>query len=55
MNKARQELRAMAHRFDEHLGEVQSDYEKVIREIKSEAMRYRAIEDGLAASGYPLH
>jgi hypothetical protein len=26
-----------------------SDYEKVIREIKSDAVRYRAIEDALAA------
>ena len=49
MNKARVDLRDMAAQFDKHLGELSNDYEKVIKEMRREQARYKAIDDALKA------
>jgi len=47
MNKAREELRQTALTFDEQLGELQRDYEFMIKEMKREARRYADIDAAL--------
>jgi hypothetical protein len=53
MNAARKDLREMARRFDEHLSELQSDYEVVIKEMRREQQRYRDIDEALRARPGP--
>ena len=49
MNKAREELRQTARNFDEQLGELQSDYEFMIKEMRREQKRYADIDAALRA------
>jgi hypothetical protein len=49
MNAARKDLHDMARRFDGHLGELQDDYEKVIKQMRAEQSRYNQIDAALRA------
>ncbi|HEY2528542.1 MAG TPA: hypothetical protein VGJ20_11455 [Xanthobacteraceae bacterium] len=53
MNRCRAGLQETARRFDEHLAKLQESYECVLREMRSEAARYQAIERALKTGRNP--
>jgi hypothetical protein len=50
---ARGEMRQMAKNFDAKLAELANDYEKMIRAMRVEQNRYKAIDDALNATPGP--
>jgi hypothetical protein len=53
LNFARGEMREMAQNFDQKLAELASDYERMIRAMRSEQDRYRQIDEALKAQPGP--